>query len=60
MNLCRSSNVLLRWYLLHVSKVHPRKFQIYIDYYILLGCTITFIFEQLFFQFQQTPIKVKK
>lgn len=26
MNLCRNSNILLRWYLLHTSSIHLRKY----------------------------------
>lgn len=29
MNLCRSCNVLLRWYLLHTSTTHLRKYKLY-------------------------------
>jgi len=28
MNLCRNCNVLLRWYLLHTSTVHLRKYNL--------------------------------
>lgn len=28
MNLCRNCNVLLRWYLLHTSKVHLRNYKL--------------------------------